>query len=166
MRAGATAKEQLIVVDQYRVAWARCCQVTSHVNPAALVRAYSGRPDAPLSAQRVSFGTSGHRGSACYNALNEAHILAIAQAICIDRNARGIDGPLFIGIDTHALSAPALLTAVEVLVSDGVTAMVDAQDGYTLTPAISYASSAITGHARSPTNPSPPDPKNVCGRIF
>ncbi len=129
------------------LARARCCQATLHVNPAALVRAYSGRPDSPLSAQRVSFGTSRHRGSAFHNALNEAHILAIAQAICIDRNARGIDGPLFIGIDTHALSAPALMTAVEVLVANGVTAMVDAQDGYTLTLAISYASSATTGHA-------------------
>lgn len=132
MSADATAKEQLIVVGQYRVARARCCQATLHVNPAALVRVYSGRPDAALPAQRVSFETSGHRGSAFYNALNEAHILPIAQAICTDRNARGIDGPLFIGFDTHALSAPALMTAVEVLVADGVTAMVDAGDGYTL----------------------------------
>ena len=83
MSAGATAKEQLIVADQYRVAWARCYQVTLHVNPAALARAYSGRPDAPLSAQCVSFATSGHRGSAYYNALNEAHILAIARAIAL-----------------------------------------------------------------------------------
>ena len=142
MSAGATAKEQLVVVDQYRVARARCCQATLHVNPAALVCAYSGRPTPP-------YPTSRQFRNAFDNAFNEAHILAIAQAICIDRNARGIDDPLFIGIDTHALSAPALMTAVEVLVANGVTTMVDAGDGYRPTPAISYASSATTGRARA-----------------
>ena len=105
-----------------------------------LVRAYySGRPDPTEPAQRVSFGTSGHRGSAFNNAFNEAHILAIAQAICLDRTARGVDGPLFIGIDTHALSAPAFATALEVFVANGVTTMIDAHGGYTPTPVISHA---------------------------
>ena len=86
---------------------ARCCQATLLVYPAALVRAYySGRPDAALPAQRDSFGTSGHHGSAIDNVLNQAHIVATAQSICKNRNACGIDGPLFIGIDTHALSTP------------------------------------------------------------
>ena len=109
---------------------------------------YSGRPDPAEPAQRVTFGTSGHRGSAFNNAFNEAHILAIAQAICIDRTARGIDGPLFIGIDTHALSRPAFKTAVEVFAANGVTTMVDAEDGYTPTPVISHA---ILGYNRNRT---------------
>ena len=100
---------------------------------------YSGRPDPAEPTQRVSFGTSGHRGSAFDTAFNEAHILAIAQAICLDRTARGVDGPLFIGIDTHALSAPALATALEVFVANGVTTMIDAHDSYTPTPVISHA---------------------------
>jgi phosphoglucomutase len=100
---------------------------------------YSGQPDPAEPAQRVTFGTSGHRGSAFNNAFNEAHILAISQAICLDRSARGIDGPLFIGIDTHALSKPAYRTAIEVFAANGVTTMVDARDGYTPTPVISHA---------------------------
>ena len=105
-----------------------------------LVRAYyTGCPDPAQPAQRVSFGTSGHRGSAFTTAFNEAHILAIAQAICLDRTARGVDGPLFIGIDTHALSAPAFATALEVFVANGVTTMIDAHDSYTPTPVISHA---------------------------
>jgi len=110
------------------------------VDPVALVRAYhDGRPDVARPAERVSFGTSGHRGSALGNSFNEAHILAITQAICIDRRARGIDGPLFIGIDTHALSAPAQRTVIEVLIANGVTTMIDAADGFTPTPVISHA---------------------------
>lgn len=105
-----------------------------------LLRAYyAGRPDPVQPAQRVTFGTSGHRGSAFNNAFNEAHILAIAQAICLEREGRGVDGPLFIGIDTHALSAPALATAIEVFIANGVTTMIDARDGYTPTPVISHA---------------------------
>ena len=100
---------------------------------------YSRRPNPAEPAQRVSFGTSGHRGSALETAFNEAHILAIAQAICLDRTARGVDGPLFIGIDTHALSAPAFATALEVFVANGVTTMIDAHDSYTPTPVISHA---------------------------
>ncbi len=105
-----------------------------------LLRAYyDGRPDPTAPAQRVTFGTSGHRGSAFNNAFNEAHILAIAQAICLDRKARGVDGPLFMGIDTHALSQPAFATALEVFAANGVTTMVDAAGGFTPTPVISHA---------------------------
>ena len=109
---------------------------------------YNGLPDPAEPSQRVMFGTSGHRGSAFNNAFNEAHILAIAQAICLDRTARGIDGPLFIGIDTHALSRPAFNTALEVFAANGVTTMVDANDGYTPTPVISHA---ILGYNRNRT---------------
>ena len=99
---------------------------TSLLDVSKLLRAYyAGRPDPAVPTQRVAFGTSGHRGSAFNNAFNEAHILAIAQAICIDREARGVDGPLFIGIDTHALSAPALMTAIEVFIGNGVTTMIE-----------------------------------------
>jgi phosphoglucomutase len=110
------------------------------VNVPRLVSAYfSGKPDASVPAQRVSFGTSGHRGSSFRLSFNENHILAIAQAICEHRSAQGIDGPLFLGIDTHALSEPAMATALEVLAANGVTVMIDSQDGYTPTPAISHA---------------------------
>lgn len=105
-----------------------------------LVRAYyAGHPDPTEVAQRVAFGTSGHRGSAFDNTFNEAHILAIAQAICVDRKTRGIDGPLFIGFDTHALSAPAFKTAIEVFIGNGVTTMIDDRGDYTPTPVISHA---------------------------
>jgi phosphoglucomutase len=105
-----------------------------------LVTAYfTGRPDPAVAAQRVAFGTSGHRGSANDLAFNEAHILAITQAICDYRRAQGITGPLFIGIDSHALSAPALASALEVLAANGVETMIDAADGFTPTPVISHA---------------------------
>jgi phosphoglucomutase len=105
-----------------------------------LVTAYfAGKPDPSVQAQRVAFGTSGHRGSAFNNAFNEAHILAISQALCDHRRASGITGPLFIGIDTHALAEPALASALEVFVPDGVEVMVDQHDGYTPTPVISRA---------------------------
>ncbi|HTO42424.1 MAG TPA: hypothetical protein VL026_15735, partial [Rhizomicrobium sp.] len=100
---------------------------------------YSGKPDPSVPAQRVSFGTSGHRGSAFDTAFNENHIAAIAQAICDDRKARGIDGPLYLGKDTHALSEPAFKTALEVLAANQVVTMIDAQNGFTPTPAISHA---------------------------
>src|SRR6202163_3130165 len=110
------------------------------VNVPRLVTAYfAGKPDPSVPAQRVAFGTSGHRGSALNNAFNEAHILAISQAVCDHRKARGITGPLFIGIDTHALAEPALASALEVFAANGVEVMVDERDGYTPTPVISRA---------------------------
>jgi phosphoglucomutase len=110
------------------------------VNVPRLVTAYfAGKPDIDIPAQRVAFGTSGHRGSAFDNAFNENHILAITQAICLYRAEQGTDGPLFIGMDTHALSEPALASAIEVLAANGVDTMVDDHDGYTPTPVISHA---------------------------
>jgi phosphoglucomutase len=110
------------------------------INVPRLVTAYyTGRPDPSVPAQRVVFGTSGHRGSAFDNAFNEAHILAITQAICLYRKQQSIDGPLYIGIDTHALSEPAFASALEVLTANGVDVMVDADKGYTPTPVISHA---------------------------
>src|ERR1051325_6548222 len=110
------------------------------INVPRLVTAYyTGRPDPSVPAQRVVFGTSGHRGSAFDNAFNEAHILAITQAICLYRKQQGIDGPLYIGIDTHALSEPAFASALEVLAANGVDVMVAADNGYTPTPVISHA---------------------------
>ncbi len=100
---------------------------------------YAQKPDPAIAAQRVSFGTSGHRGSAFDTAFNEDHILAITQAICDYRKSKSIDGPLYIGKDTHALSEPAFKSALEVLAANGVTTMIDAQNGYTPTPAISHA---------------------------
>jgi phosphoglucomutase len=107
--------------------------------PRLVTAYYTGRPDAAVPAQRVAFGTSGHRGSSFDNAFNETHILAITQAICLYRREQEIDGPLYLGIDTHALSAPALATALEVLAANGVEVMVDAAHGYTPTPVISHA---------------------------
>jgi phosphoglucomutase len=105
-----------------------------------LVTAYfTITPNPANPAQRVAFGTSGHRGSAFDGTFNEAHILAISQAVCQHRHAAGVDGPLFIGIDTHALSRPALATALEVFAANGVDAFVDEHDGYTPTPVISHA---------------------------
>src|ERR1700732_142640 len=110
------------------------------VNVPRLVTAYfAGRPDPQVPAQRVAFGTSGHRGSALNHAFNENHILAISQAVCDHRKASGIDGPLFVGIDTHALAEPALASALEVFAANGVEVMVDERDGYTPTPVISRA---------------------------
>ncbi len=106
----------------------------------ALIAAYHDiRPDPADPAQRVAFGTSGHRGSAFRAAFNEAHILAITEAICRYRSAQGYTGPLFMGKDTHALSEPAQRTALEVLVANGVDVRVDARDGFTPTPAVSHA---------------------------
>ena len=110
------------------------------INLPRLVTAYfTGRPDPAVPSQRVAFGTSGHRGSAFDNAFNEAHILAISQAICDHRRRVGITGPLFIGIDTHALSEPALASALEVFAANDIVTMIDAQNGYTPTPVISRA---------------------------
>jgi phosphoglucomutase len=110
------------------------------IDVAALVTAYyTVDPDPAEPAQQVSFGTSGHRGSAFDGAFNEAHILATTQAICEYRAAQGYDGPLFVGKDTHALSGPAWTTALEVLVANDVTVLVDAGGRYTPTPAVSHA---------------------------
>src|SRR5580692_4398492 len=107
---------------------------------ARLVTAYYAlHPDVSADAQRVSFGTSGHRGSAFDCAFNEDHILAITQAICEYRAAQAVDGPLFLAKDTHALSEPAFATALEVLAANGVDTMVDPELGYTPTPACSHA---------------------------
>jgi phosphoglucomutase len=112
----------------------------SLVNIPRLITAYySERPDPSIPAQRVAFGTSGHRGSAFDIGFNEAHVLSISQAICEYRKQHGIDGPLFMGFDTHALSAPAFASALEVLAANGVDVMIAAQDEYTPTPAISHA---------------------------
>jgi phosphoglucomutase len=105
-----------------------------------LVTAYfAGQPDPAVAAERVAFGTSGHRGSAFANSFNEAHIVAISQAICLYRKQAGIDGPLFIGMDTHALSVPAMASAIEVFAANGLEMMVDEHDGYTPTPVVSHA---------------------------
>jgi phosphoglucomutase len=110
------------------------------VNVPRLVTAYfTGKPDPTVPTQRVAFGTSGHRGSAFDNAFNEAHILAISEAICRYRTRSGITGPLFVGKDTHALSEPALASALEVFAANDVNAMIDERDGYTPTPVISHA---------------------------
>ncbi len=110
------------------------------VNVARLITAYySDVPDPSVVSQRVAFGTSGHRGSAFATAFNEAHILAISQAVCQYRKQAGVDGPLFLGMDTHALSEPAFASALEVLAANGVETMIDAARGYTPTPVISHA---------------------------
>ena len=110
------------------------------VDVAALVAAYyDTKPDPSDAAQRVAFGTSGHRGSSFRGAFNEAHIVAITEAICRYRVQRGYSGPLFLARDTHALSEPATRTALQVLVANGVDVRVDAADGYTPTPSLSHA---------------------------
>ena len=110
------------------------------VNVPRLVAAYyAERPDPSVRDQRVAFGTSGHRGSSLKTAFNELHILATTQAICDYRRAQQIDGPLFLGIDTHALSEPAFVSAMEVLAANGVEVMIDAERGYTPTPVVSHA---------------------------
>jgi phosphoglucomutase len=107
---------------------------------------YDREPDVNDPLQKVSFGTSGHRGSALRGTFNEAHILAIAQAICDYRKMQGIDGPLYMGKDTHALSGPAQRTALQVLCANGVETVIQGNDGYTPTPVISHA---VLAHNRS-----------------
>jgi phosphoglucomutase len=110
------------------------------IDVAKLVTAYfCDAPDPENPLQRVAFGTSGHRGSAFTRSFNEAHVLAISQAICLYRQRQGIDGPLFLGIDTHALSEPACASALEVLAANGVKVRVAARGEYTPTPAVSHA---------------------------
>ena len=116
------------------------------IDVAKLVSAYhADRPDPTIDAQRVAFGTSGHRGSAFDRSFNEWHVLAITQAICHYRKDHGIGGPLFLGIDTHALSAPACASALEVLAANGVDVMLATNDEPTPTPAVSHA---ILGYNR------------------
>jgi phosphoglucomutase len=107
--------------------------------PRLITAYYSERPDPSVPAQRVAFGTSGHRGSAFERSFNEGQVLAISQAICAHRKRRGIDGPLFLGFDTHALSAPAFASTLEVLAANGVEVRVATGGEYTPTPAISHA---------------------------
>jgi len=107
--------------------------------PRLITAYYSERPDPGIAAQRVAFGTSGHRGSSFDASFNEFHVLSISQAICEYRRQQSIDGPLFIGFDTHALSAPAFASALEVLAANGIEVMISAADEYTPTPAISHA---------------------------
>ncbi|HME40977.1 MAG TPA: phosphoglucomutase (alpha-D-glucose-1,6-bisphosphate-dependent) [Steroidobacteraceae bacterium] len=113
--------------------------------PRLITAYYTERPDPGIAAQRVAFGTSGHRGSSFHSSFNEFHVLAISQAICEYRRRQNILGPLFIGFDTHALSAPAFASALEVLAANGVDVMVSAGDEYTPTPAVSHA---ILGYNR------------------
>ena len=137
------------------------------INTPRLVAAYyTHRPDPENPAHRVAFGTSGHRGTSLKNSFNEDHILAISQAICEYRQAQGIGGPLFVGMDTHALSEPALYTAVEVFAANGVQIMIQAGLGYTPTPVISHAiltynqgrtSGLADGVVITPSHNPPPD---------
>src|SRR5207253_2629112 len=107
---------------------------------------YERRPDPSDPRQQVSFGTSGHRGTPTDGTFTEAHILAITQAICDYRRAEGFAGPLYMGKDTHGLSAPAQRTALEVLAANGIEAFIQRDDGFTPTPSISHA---ILGFNRS-----------------
>jgi phosphoglucomutase len=107
--------------------------------PRLVAAYYAGKPDPAVRGQRVAFGTSGHRGSSLKTAFNENHILATTQAIVDLRKEKGIDGPLFVGIDTHALSEPAFCSALEVLAANGVDVRIDAAGGYTPTPVVSHA---------------------------
>ncbi len=107
--------------------------------PKLLTAYYTLQPDATQRSQRVAFGTSGHRGTSLTSSFNELHIMATTQAICDYRRQQGITGPLFLGVDTHALSEPAAATALEVLAANGVEVMIDASGGYTPTPVISFA---------------------------
>src|ERR1700704_1610336 len=104
--------------------------------PRLVTEYYALEPDPGAPAHSVAFGTSGHRGTSLQCSFNEEHILAIAQAICIHRRQQRIDGPLFLGLDTHALSEPAFASALEVLAANGVEVMIDDRDGFTPTPAV------------------------------
>ena len=123
---------------------------SSLINIQKIVTTYFvAEPDVTQPEQRVAFGTSGHRGSSANASFNECHILAIAQALCEVRASHGITGPLFVGIDTHALSEPALATTLEVMAANGVTVCIDSAGGYTPTPVISHA---ILAHNKDRTS--------------
>ena len=110
------------------------------IDPEEVCKQYHARqPKVSDAAQRVTFGTSGHRGSSLLGSFNEAHVLAITQAICEYRKSQGVNGPLYIGKDSHALSEPAMRSALEVLAANGVETMIDRDGGYTPTPAVSHA---------------------------
>lgn len=117
--------------------------------PKLITAYYTERPDASVAAHRIAFGTSGHRGSSFECSFNEAHVLAMSQAICAYRSREGITGPLFLGFDSHALSAPAFASALEVLAANGVEVMIAKGDEYTPTPALSQA---ILVHNRGRTS--------------
>ena len=118
----------------------KSAQTIARLDVAKLIDAYyKRRPDPRVPLERVAFGTSGHRGTSFDGTFNEAHVLAISQAICRFRKKEGIDGPLYIGIDTHALSMPALESALEVLAANGVEIMLSKGGEYTPTPAVSHA---------------------------
>ena len=117
--------------------------------PKLITAYYTDRPDPGIATQRVAFGTSGHRGSSFERSFNEWHILAITQAICMHRKAQKITGPLFLGLDTHALSVPAYASALEVLAANGVEVRIAERDEYTPTPAISHA---VLTHNRGRTS--------------
>ena len=125
---------------------------------------YTGRPDPSVPAQRVAFGTSGHRGSSFDDAFNEWHVLAISQAICDYRKQKGIDGPLFLGIDTHALSTPAFSSAVEVLAANGVGVYSSSFESISSTPLAASTSTALlkagveSACVSMPRNSGPPMP--------
>ena len=137
------------------------------VNIAKLITAYyCDQPDVSVPEQRVAFGTSGHRGSSFKRSFNESHILAVTQAICLYRQENGINGPLFIGIDSHALSEPAFASAMEVLAANQVEVMIAADGGYTPTPSVSLAiltynrgksSGFADGIVITPSHNPPPD---------
>lgn len=114
--------------------------------PKLIAAYYVDGPDPAERGQRVAFGTSGHRGSSLHRTFNEAHLLATVQAVCDYRREQGIGGPLYLGVDTHALSEPARISALEVLAANGVDVMIDAADGYTPTPVVSHA---ILAHRRA-----------------
>ncbi|MET8152775.1 phosphoglucomutase (alpha-D-glucose-1,6-bisphosphate-dependent) [Actinoplanes sp. NPDC049668] len=117
--------------------------------PRVVLSYYTGHPDPAIAEQRVAFGTSGHRGSSLRTAFNEDHIVATSQAIVEYRREQGTEGPLFLGRDTHALSEPAMISALEVFAANDVTVLIDSRDGYTPTPALSHA---ILSHNRGRAN--------------
>ena len=133
----SSAKESTMKINPLA---GKLAQSAMLVNVPKLVTAYYTEiPDPSVPGQRVAFGTSGHRGSSFDKSFNEWHVLAISQAICQYRKQQGIEGPLFLGIDTHALSMPAFASALEVLAANGVEIMIAEDDEYTPTPVVSHA---------------------------
>src|SRR5712691_798378 len=144
----------------------RPAQPSDLIDIGRLVTAYyTERPDPSQRSQHVAFGTSGHRGSSLRRSFNEAHVLAVAQAVCEYRKAQGTTGPLFLGLDTHALSLPAGRSCLEVLAANGVETRVDAADGYTPTPVVSHAiltsnrgrGDGLADGSEASPSPHPPD---------